>query len=307
MKPLATQICIPVLSVLVLFGGCRGWESTEPPVHLNQNMDTQPKLKPYRNSEFFADGRAMRTPPEGTIARGKLKEDDHLYRGKVSGELADTFPATLPMSAELLERGQERYNIYCTPCHGKAGDGKGLVSKRLPVQAPTFHSSYLYGQKLGHFFDVISNGVRSMPGYAQQIPEADRWAIISYVRALQVGQNPKALEGGGQEELAATADISEEAKLGKALYASKTCNACHSLDGSKLVGPSFKGLYGRKEKMADGKEITANDAYIKNSILKPNDQIVEGYAPAMPSFAEGPLKLSDEDISNIIEFIKTLK
>ena len=122
-----------------------------------------------------------------------------------------------------------------------------------------------------------------------------------------MGQNPKALEGGGQEELAATADISEEAKLGKALYASKTCNACHSLDGSKLVGPSFKGLYGRKEKMADGKEITANDAYIKNSILKPNDQIVEGYAPAMPSFAEGPLKLSDEDISNIIEFIKTLK
>ena len=149
MKPLATQICIPVLSVLVLFGGCRGWESTEPPVHLNQNMDTQPKLKPYRNSEFFADGRAMRTPPEGTIARGKLKEDDHLYRGKVSGELADTFPDTLPMSAELLERGQERYNIYCT-----------LVMVKQVTQR------------------LVSNGSRSSTNFPQQHCTAKNRALL---------------------------------------------------------------------------------------------------------------------------------
>jgi mono/diheme cytochrome c family protein len=214
MKPLATQICISVLGALVLLGGCRGWESVEPPVHLNQNMDTQAKLKPYRNSEFFADGRAMRTPPEGTVARGKLKEDDHFYRGKASGQLVDSFPEALPVNADLLKRGQERYNIYCTPCHGQAGDGQGLVSKRLPVKAPTFHSSYLYEQKLGHFFDVISNGIRSMPAYAQQIPEADRWAIVSYVRALQVGQNPKALEAKVETEAEAEAGAEAGADSG---------------------------------------------------------------------------------------------
>ena len=120
-------------------------------------------------------------------------------------------------------------------------------------------------------------------------------------------QNPKAFDEPGDEEQANAVELSPAALKGKEIYASKTCNACHSLDGSKLVGPSFKGLYGRKEKLTDGKEITADDAYIKNSILKPNDQVVEGYAPAMPSFAEGPLKLSDEDIANMIEFIKTLK
>ena len=119
MKPLKTEICLSALGALVLFSGCRGWESQEPPVHLNQNMDTQPKLKPYRNNDFFADGRAMRTPPEGTIAQGKLKADDHFYRGKANGELVDAFPATLPLTEGLVNRGQERYNIYCTPCHGK--------------------------------------------------------------------------------------------------------------------------------------------------------------------------------------------
>jgi len=210
MKPLLTQSSLMVFCALVLLGGCRGWESVEPPVHLNQNMDTQNKLKPYRSSEFFADGRGMRTPPEGTVARGKLKDDDHLYRGKIGSDFADAFPESLPMTAELLQRGEDRYNIYCTPCHGQAGDGKGVVSKRLPVKAPTFHSEYLYGQKLGHFFDVISNGIRSMPAYAQQIPEKDRWAIVSYIRALQVGQNPDALSAKA-EPTAEMGDQAEEA------------------------------------------------------------------------------------------------
>ena len=217
MKPLATQICISALGALVLFSGCRGWGSAEPPVHLNQNMDTQAKLKPYRNSEFFADGRAMRTPPEGTVAQGKLKEDDHFYRGKANGELVDAFPAALPMTESLVNRGENRYEIYCTPCHGKAGDGKGLVSKRLPVQAPSFHSDYLYGQKLGHFYDVITNGIRSMPAYSHQITEADRWAIVSYVRALQLSQNPNAFakaaaEPQATEESEATAEPEAPAK-----------------------------------------------------------------------------------------------
>ena len=130
----------------------------------------------------------------------------------------------------------------------KAGDGQGLVSKRLPVQAPTFHSKYLYGQKLGHFYDVISNGVRSMPAYAHQIPEDDRWAIVAYVRALQLSQNPKAFDEPGDEEQANAVELSPAALKGKALYASKTCNACHSLDGSKLVGPSFKGFTAAKKR-----------------------------------------------------------
>tara|TARA_Y100001968_G_scaffold210775_1_gene193991 strand:- start:137 stop:790 length:654 start_codon:yes stop_codon:yes gene_type:complete len=215
MKPLATQICISALGALVLFSGCRGWESSEPPVHLNQNMDTQPKLKPYRNSEFFSDGRAMRTPPEGTVARGKLKADDHLYRGTEAGEQVDTFPASLPVTASLLDRGQERYEIYCTPCHGQAGDGQGLVSKRLPVQAPTFHSSYLYKQKLGHFFDVITNGIRSMPAYSHQVSEADRWAIVAYVRALQLNQNPKAFAQAVPAEAGAAEGVDDTDEAGK--------------------------------------------------------------------------------------------
>ena len=141
MKPLKTKICLSALGALVLFSGCRGWESQEPPVHLNQNMDTQPKLKPYRNNDFFADGRAMRTPPEGTVAQGKLKADDHFYQGKANGELVDAFPATLPLTEGLVNRGQERYNFIVR--HATARPVTDKVSfQTSPVSADFYSSTY---------------------------------------------------------------------------------------------------------------------------------------------------------------------
>lgn len=180
---------ISMLLSLLVWSGCRGWTSDQPPLHPNPNMDTQLKYKAYRQSDFFADGRAMRPLVEGVVARGKLKEDDHLYQGKVNGQIAKNLPASMTPTKELVERGRDRYNVYCAPCHSQVGDGNGMVGRRLPVKPTTFHSDYMRQQPLGHYFDVITNGIRTMQPYKHQIPEADRWAIALYIQALQLSQS----------------------------------------------------------------------------------------------------------------------
>lgn len=188
------------MRVLLLFGvlglgltlsGCRGWTSEKPPVHPNPNMDTQIKYKPYRESEFFSDKRDMRPNVEGTVARGedKLKEDSHFYRAKINDELVKEFPPNIEVTAELLARGRERFNIYCSVCHSQTGDGNGMVGRRLAIKPTTFHSEYMYGQPVGHFFDVISNGIRTMPSYRDKLTERDRWAVAAYIRVLQISQD----------------------------------------------------------------------------------------------------------------------
>ncbi len=168
--------------------GCQEEIKKKGPIHPNWNMDQSERIDPQEPAptDIFADGRGMRTPVEGTVAVGMLREDDHLWRGKVDGEFAKALPPSLELDAALLARGQERYDIYCAPCHDKAGTGNGTVAGRGITQPPTFHSAYLKGFPVGQLFDVITNGVRTMPPYASQIPAEDRWAIATYVRALQV-------------------------------------------------------------------------------------------------------------------------
>lgn len=184
-----------------LAAGCRGTTSPVPPVHLNWNMDFQQRYEMQEANPFFADKRAMRPPVPGTVARTAtllgddqyLAEDSHLYRGRApgpDGRLVDALPKELPLTQALLDRGHARYLIYCAPCHAPAGTGDGVVAGRgLTVPPPTYHSDNLRAMPLGHFFDVISHGIRTMKPYAAQIPVEDRWAIAAWVRTLQVSGN----------------------------------------------------------------------------------------------------------------------
>jgi mono/diheme cytochrome c family protein len=164
-----------VFACLTLTAACR------------QDMHDTPRYEVFEASATFPDGRASRTPPPGTVARGLLREDEALYTGKVDGQLVDTVPFAVS-HADLL-RGQERYNIYCTPCHGRLGDGNGMVVQRGLRQAASYHQDRLRQERIGYFYDVITNGFGAMQGYAEQVPVRDRWLIASYIRVLQFSQN----------------------------------------------------------------------------------------------------------------------
>ena len=183
------------LAGVVALSGCRGAYKQQSPIHINPNMDHQEKFQTQEKNMMFADHRAMRPPVAGTVARGFLREDTRFYEGiDQAGELITDMP--VPVTRELLERGQERYEIFCTVCHGAAGDGRGVImvgnggSGYGYVPAPNYHDERLIELSNGHYFEIISNGTPAytMPGYAQQIPVADRWAIIAYIRALQLSR-----------------------------------------------------------------------------------------------------------------------
>ena len=172
MKPhLRASVLLPVL----VLGGCR------------QDMHDQPKYIPYRESAFFSDAQSARPLVAGTVARGHLNDDPLLYTGKRGGADADVFPFAI--TDRLMRRGQERFNIYCSPCHGRTGDGNGMVVQRGYRHPPTYHQDRLRTAPVGHFFDVITNGFVAMPDYAAQIRAEDRWAIAAYIRALQLSQH----------------------------------------------------------------------------------------------------------------------
>lgn len=166
--------------LLATLAGCR------------QEMYNQPKYKDLRRSDFFSDERQVRPPPDGTVARGFLRADSRLYSGKVGDALVTEFP--VPVSAELLARGQQRYNIYCSPCHDRTGGGSGMVVRRGYRAPSSFHIDRLRDAPVGHFFDVITNGFGAMPDHAAQIEVSDRWAIVAYARALQLSQNARLSE-----------------------------------------------------------------------------------------------------------------
>jgi len=150
-------------------------------------MHDQPRYEPLESSEFFSDGMSSRPAPEGVVARGDLGENTYFYTAEQDGELGTTLP--LELTRVLLERGQERYNIYCSPCHDRVGAGRGMIVRRGFRHPPSFHSPHLREAPLGHFFDVMSNGFGAMMDYAAQIPPRDRWAIAAYIRALQLSQH----------------------------------------------------------------------------------------------------------------------
>ena len=149
-------------------------------------MHDQPKYEPLEASEFFENGAASRPLVEGTVARGQLREDAAFYTGQAFGVAVAQNP--LPIDAALLDRGQERYEIFCTPCHDRAGTGNGLVAQRGYRPPPSLHIDRLRGVADGQLFHVITNGFGAMPDYRAQIPARDRWAIVAYVRALQLSQ-----------------------------------------------------------------------------------------------------------------------
>ncbi len=156
-------------------------------VACRQDMHDQPRYEPLEESTFFADARSSRPLVAGTVPRGHLDLDEHFYTGKVNGEPVTTFP--FEITREVIKRGQERYNIFCSPCHDRVGRGKGMIVRRGLKQPPSFHTIRLREAPVGHFFDVITNGFGVMPSYADKVKPRDRWAIIAYIRALQLSQN----------------------------------------------------------------------------------------------------------------------
>src|SRR5580698_3283421 len=152
------------------------------------DMHVQPRENPLSRSDFFSDQRSARPLVEGTVARGQLYEDSYFYTGKTGSNPGDVMP--FPVTKEVLERGQERFNIYCAPCHSRVGDGNGFVPSRgFARKPPSFHIVRLQKAPLGYFYDVMTEGFGTMPDYAAQIPPQDRWSIVAYVRALQLSQN----------------------------------------------------------------------------------------------------------------------
>ena len=151
------------------------------------DMHVQPKYKPLDPSTFFDDGRSARPEVPGTVAHGHLRTDELLFTGKVNGEPSDAFP--FPVTREVLERGRERYNIYCSPCHDYTGSGRGMVVQRGFPPPPSYHLERLRKAPAGHFFEVITNGYGAMYSYASRVTPEDRWAIVAYIRALQLSQH----------------------------------------------------------------------------------------------------------------------
>ncbi|HSP06563.1 MAG TPA: cytochrome c [Acidobacteriota bacterium] len=152
-----------------------------------QDMHDQAKYEPLEQSQFWGDDRSSRPVVEGTVARGQLREDTHLYTGKEGTAYVTEFP--LPVTTELMARGQQRFNIYCTPCHDTTGSGNGMIVQRGFKRPPSYHIDRLRQAPVGYFYDVITNGFGAMAGYADQVPVRDRWAIVAYVRALQLSQH----------------------------------------------------------------------------------------------------------------------
>jgi mono/diheme cytochrome c family protein len=168
-----------VVIMIVVFGACR------------IDMHVQPRQNPLSRSDFFADQRSARPPVEGTVARGQLREDTYFYTGKVGSSPGDYMP--FKVTKDVLERGRDRFNIFCAPCHSRLGDGNGFVPSRgFARRPPSYHIERLQKAPLGYFYDVMTNGFGIMPDYASQISAQDRWNIVAYIRALQLSQNATA-------------------------------------------------------------------------------------------------------------------
>lgn len=178
-----------ILSLLFLTGCFRGGKFEEPPIHLNPNMDNQQKYRSLEESKFFEDGSTMRKPIEGTVARGMIS-DDYSYQSGKNDDNSYLMNNPIELTEEVLNRGQDRYNIYCSVCHSQVGNGKGIVTQYdYPVIPANLHDQRIREQADGEMFNTIVYGLRSMPAYGYQLNTEDVWSIIHYVRALQRSQN----------------------------------------------------------------------------------------------------------------------
>ena len=188
------------------------------------DMHVQPRQNPLSRSDFFADQRSARPPVEGTVARGQLREDTYFYTGKLGSSPGDSMP--FKVTKEVLERGRERFNIFCAPCHSRLGDGNGFVPSRgFARKPPSYHIQRLQKAPLGYFYDVMTNGFGIMPDYASQISPQDRWNIVAYIRALQLSQNATPADVPSGQKLPSEAPKFREAGTGATLPAAAPENS----------------------------------------------------------------------------------
>ncbi len=186
-----------LLAVAATLAGCR------------QDMHNQPKFYPQRGTSFYADGRSARPQVEETVARDQLHSDTYFYTGMQNGQEGNALP--FPVTMDVLARGQERYNVYCTPCHSRVGNGVGMIVQRGYAKAGNFHTARLQAAPLGHFFTVITNGYGSMPDYSAQLTPSDRWAVVAYIKALQLSQNATQADVANGEHVEPLADYTKQA------------------------------------------------------------------------------------------------
>lgn len=315
----------------VIFASCQGQISEKSPVHPNMNMDQQERFEAQEQNNFFDDKRAMRNPVEGTIARGLKKEDVAYYEGvDKNGDWIEEMP--MAMTSELLYRGQDRYDIYCSVCHGGVGDGKGIImtGNYGYVPAPTYHQDRLREATDGELYSAIYNGVRTMPSYATQIKVEDRWAIVAYIRALQASQNVDENEMNQydidlaklqddfkaeqirQEELAAANKPEDEPEasiaMGEQLVGQYACATCHNLDGSEGgIGPTWKGMYGSTSAgvnaAGESITITKDEEYIRESIINPEARKTAGYEQGFMAPYD---YLTKTEIESLVLYLKSL-
>ena len=320
------HILFVAIALPLVLSACRGQVSKQEPIHPNMNMDQQKRFEPQEQNKFFSDNRAMRQPVDGTVARGQLKDNTQLYQGiNEDSSFVEDIPVEVTKS--FIYRGKDRYEVFCTPCHGIAGDGNGIIMANNYgyVPAPSFHVDRLRNQSDGYIYSTIANGIRNMPSYATQIPVKDRWAIVSYVRALQRSQNvPEeqvqenydvdlaSLKEEHKQKLAeAEAKKKEQSESGggevsvergKTIATNNACMTCHSTDGSRLVGPTWQNLYGKERPLESGETIVADEEYLRESIVEPGAKIAQGYPPSMVAYDQ----LSDSEINSLIAYIKSM-
>ena len=216
-------------ATLTLIAGCR------------QDMQDQPKIIPQRGSSFFADGRSARPQVEHTVARNEANVDDFFHTGLLNGKEQDALPFSA--TAQVLARGQERFNIYCTPCHSRVGNGAGMIVQRGYKPAGNFHDAKRLAEPLSHYFYVMTHGYGAMPDYSAQLPPEDRWAVAAYIRALQYSQSASlaAVPSGAKVESLADIAVSEgyDASLaGPWVFPEETNVQALQPGQSPAVGPS---------------------------------------------------------------------
>lgn len=320
-----------IVVIGITMTACQGQLSEKPPIHPNMNMDQQPRKEAQEVNNFFEDGRSMRQPVAGTVARGLNKTNTEYYAGEnENGDWVEEMP--IAMTRDLIYRGKERYEIFCTPCHGKTGDGRGIImtGQYGYVPAPSYHIDRLRDASDGELYSAIYNGVRSMPSYATQVKVEDRWAIVAYIRALQASQNVQEVEmqefdvdiAALQNEFAAeqarqdsllaarTPEETPEAsvELGMNVVQMNGCAACHNVSGEAGgIGPTWAGLYGSESQGVNeaGETITIvkDEDYIYESIVMPNAKKTEGYEQGvMAPYGYLP----EHELQSLVLYIKSL-
>jgi mono/diheme cytochrome c family protein len=301
------------LSLAGLLAGCR------------QDMHDQPKFFPQRGTSFYADGRSVRPQVANTVARNQQHEDSYFYTGLVDGKEGAGLP--FPVTLEVLARGQERYNVYCTPCHSRVGNGGGMIVQRGYSPAGNFLGGRLRGVGLGHFFNVISNGYGSMPDYASQLTPADRWAVAAYIRALQLSQSAQrsdvpsgvevkplkaiAASEGLPESMADEWDVAAPAEMPGA-GSSSAAPATKPVEPAPAAATPATGTPGAVSSVVpaavkpEKKELTVADAkagqliYAKNCLVCHTAQLT-GHPPTFPSLVGVVQRLGVAHVRNNVQ------